>query len=175
MPDTIVVYNSKYGSTRQYAEWIAEKSGADLLSMKDAKGGALSLYKNVVFGTRIHGPSIGAEFMRTNWAHIKNSKIIMFMVGGSPADSPAYREAFESSFPAAVREKIRMFALRGRIGKLDVLDSLILAAMKFGLGVACLFNKDPKMKEMSENMGKPADHVKIENIEPILAELKKGK
>ena len=28
---TVVVYKSKYGSAKRYAEWIAEEAGADLL------------------------------------------------------------------------------------------------------------------------------------------------
>ena len=34
---TAVIYISQTGCTKKYAEWIAEKSGADLFTCKDAK------------------------------------------------------------------------------------------------------------------------------------------
>ena len=37
MKKTAVIYGSKYGATKQYATWIAEELGADLINYKDAK------------------------------------------------------------------------------------------------------------------------------------------
>ena len=34
---TIVVYRSKYGSTKKYAEWISAELGCEMLEFKEAK------------------------------------------------------------------------------------------------------------------------------------------
>ena len=47
---TAVVYNSKYGSARQYGEWIAEALHADLIDGKHLKVGQLMPYDLIVYG-----------------------------------------------------------------------------------------------------------------------------
>ncbi len=46
----IVVYYSKYGSTADYARWLAEASGAEVMSLAEAKHLNLSGYDRIVFG-----------------------------------------------------------------------------------------------------------------------------
>lgn len=49
-----VVYKSCHGSTKQYAEWIAEETGADLFNVDDCTGSDMSDYDTIVFGGCIH-------------------------------------------------------------------------------------------------------------------------
>ena len=35
--NAIVIYKTKYGSTKQYAEWIAEELGCDFIDAKNVK------------------------------------------------------------------------------------------------------------------------------------------
>ena len=39
---TIVIYKTKYGSTRTYAEWIAEELGCDAVDAKSVKASDLA-------------------------------------------------------------------------------------------------------------------------------------
>ena len=50
---TIVIYNSKTGFTKRYAEWIAEETGADCMELSAVNKknlSALPAYEAVVFG-----------------------------------------------------------------------------------------------------------------------------
>ena len=47
---TIVIYSSKTGFTRQYAEWIAKETGAECLPLAEAKKKDLAGYDAIVFG-----------------------------------------------------------------------------------------------------------------------------
>ena len=58
MAKSIVIYTSKRGSTRQYAEWIAEDLGCEALSLSDAKGMDLHDYDCIIYGGWIRGSGI---------------------------------------------------------------------------------------------------------------------
>ena len=45
---TVVLYGSKYGSTKQYAEWIAEELNADLLDVNDANLQNIKNYDTII-------------------------------------------------------------------------------------------------------------------------------
>ncbi len=60
-----VVYTSKYGTTQQYAQWIAKDVGADLLRQDACKVKDLEKYECLVFGGPIHaGGILGIRFCR---------------------------------------------------------------------------------------------------------------
>lgn len=44
MKKTAVIYKSEYGSTKKYAQWIAEELGADLLEAAKTKAAELRGY-----------------------------------------------------------------------------------------------------------------------------------
>ena len=45
----IVIYNSQTGFTKRYAEWIAEKSGADCYELSEAKKKNSALSSSYIF------------------------------------------------------------------------------------------------------------------------------
>ena len=47
---TIVVYKTKYGSTKTYAEWIAEELGCVAVDAKSIKADDLLMYDTVIYG-----------------------------------------------------------------------------------------------------------------------------
>ena len=60
MSKAIVIYSSKRGSTRQYAEWIAEELECEALELADpqVKGLDLSDYGCIIYGGWIRGSGI---------------------------------------------------------------------------------------------------------------------
>lgn len=51
MNNIAVVYQSHYGTTKKYAEWIAQALDADLLNRKKVSVSELSQYGTIIFGT----------------------------------------------------------------------------------------------------------------------------
>ena len=43
----VVLYQSKYGATKKYAEWISEKTGFPVIETKKAKIGDIKKYDNI--------------------------------------------------------------------------------------------------------------------------------
>lgn len=60
MSRSIVIYTSKRGSTKQYAEWIAEDLGCEALTLSDALKRDINLYEYdcIIYGGWIRGSGI---------------------------------------------------------------------------------------------------------------------
>ena len=48
--NTIVIYKSKYGATKQYALWIGEELGCKIVDAKNIKASDLAEYDNIIYG-----------------------------------------------------------------------------------------------------------------------------
>ena len=46
----IVVYKSKYGATKKYAQWLCEETGFDMCEVSEAKVENLEEYEVIIFG-----------------------------------------------------------------------------------------------------------------------------
>ena len=55
---TIVVYRSKYGSTKAYAEWISEALGCEMIEFKEAKIEQLMKYDTIIYGGGLYAEMI---------------------------------------------------------------------------------------------------------------------
>ena len=89
----IVLYTSKYGSTRRYARWIAEETGFNLEETKKAGIRDVLQYDTVVFGGGIYASGIaGLSFLRKHIGQLQGKKVIVFCVGASPYDEAAFRK-----------------------------------------------------------------------------------
>jgi len=129
MASSIVIYSSKYGSTKQYAEWIAQDAGADIVSVEKADAKKLAAYSAVVFGACVYvGKMRKIDFLVKNFAALEGKKVVVFAVCSSHTGERQANEIFEANIPAALRAKVKFFSLAGRIGKLDLLDSILIQA-----------------------------------------------
>lgn len=54
MGETLVVYYSKYGSTKLYAEWIASAIGAIILELNELSEEILDRSDRIIFGCGIY-------------------------------------------------------------------------------------------------------------------------
>lgn len=60
MDKTVVIYKSKHGSTKKYAEWIGEELECPVLSADDFSKKELEDYENIIFGGCVSGrPAYG--------------------------------------------------------------------------------------------------------------------
>jgi len=100
-----VIYGSRYGSTAQTAEWIAEgmQGKAVVVAAKDA--GDLAGYKKLVLGSGIYGDLLHADmatFLEKRGSEVKDRVIALFVVCGAPAEyAKGYLEMFAAKCGAA--------------------------------------------------------------------------
>ena len=89
----IILYQSKYGATKKYAQWLSEKTGFPCVETKQARVSAVREYDTILLGGGIYTSGIaGLSFLKKNIKELQGKKIIVFCVGASPYEEKAYRE-----------------------------------------------------------------------------------
>ncbi len=115
---TIVVYKSKYGSTKAYAQWIAEELGCEAVEMKKVKATDLMEYDNIVYGGGLYAEMIaGIALLTKNFDKLKDKKIAIFSTGITPLDCREYYdgEVLKKNFKDGVPENVKIFNYMGKM------------------------------------------------------------
>ena len=170
---TAVIYGSKYGSTKRYAEWIAEELEADVFDVKGFSIDVIEKYDTVIFGGGLYAGGItGLDFIAKNIDRLKNSRLIIFTCGiADPADERNYNNIKTSVFkklPAAREKDIPLFCLRGELdyGKMSLVHRAMMAAL-----VKSVKGKKEKTDEdrcIIDTYGKRVSFMDRNSIAPIV-------
>ena len=64
---TLVVYRSHYGSTRRYAQWLAQALDADAAEERQADARLVQNYECVIFGGGLYAGSIAGACRGNVW------------------------------------------------------------------------------------------------------------
>ena len=123
MNHTIIIYGSRYGSTKRYAERLAETTGVEAVAYTEA--GDLSGYDRIVFlGALSAGGVTGLT--KTVGKMAPRQELIVATVGladPSASDNIAHiRHSIKSQIPAHFYNESRIFHLRGAIDYGQVVD-----------------------------------------------------
>lgn len=109
----IILYQSKYGATRKYAQWLQESTGYECVETKKANRKDVQKYETIILGGGVYASGIaGLSFLKNNIDQFKNKKIAVFCVGASPYDEKAYKQMGEMHFKDKLQE-IPLFYCRG--------------------------------------------------------------
>ena len=143
----IVIYKSKYGSTRKYAEWIRESTGFDMAEADKIKPDELSKYDTVIFGGGIYAGGIaGIAFLKKNISRLQGKTIVAYCCGASPYDEDFMKALKERNMPGEL-SSIPLFYCRGGcdIANLHFADKTLCKML-----VKAVSKKDPAKREIWE-------------------------
>ena len=77
MSNIIVIYQSKYGATKKYAEWLAEELSCDLVETKKATIEQIEKYDVVILGGGIYATGIaGISFLKRHYERLKIRRLL---------------------------------------------------------------------------------------------------
>ncbi len=166
---TVVIYTSQTGFTKRYAEWIAEKSGADCCELSEAKKKSLDGYDAIVYG----GWACAGSISKLNWfkgniAKWDGKKLIAFCVGASPLENPEIEPALKKNFSEDELKKVNIFYCPGGFNY-DKMSTPSKLAMK--MFIKMLKAKKDKTEEdeiMIQMISSSYDISDVKYIEPIL-------
>jgi menaquinone-dependent protoporphyrinogen IX oxidase len=166
--NAVIVYSGKYGSTRQYAQWISEELSAPIMSVKEAKEKDLAGADTIILGSSVMVDSLSMKgWIKARWPLLKEKRVILFSVSAtSPADEPAVKGILEHSMTPEMISHMRFFPLHGRliIANLPLLLRPLIKAIM----------KSEKGSDSGAGMTGEFDGVKRENIEPIIKAARSG-
>lgn len=114
----IVIYKSRYGSTKAYAEWIAEALGCRAVEAKGVKIEDLSDYDAIIYGGGLYAEIInGVSLITKNLDKLKGKKLAVYTTGITPLDCREYYEGevYEKNFKPEMLSEIKVFNFLGRM------------------------------------------------------------
>ncbi len=167
---TVVVYRSISGFTKRYAEWIAEDLKADIFDAKKVKLETLLSYDLIIFGGSLHATGLnGIGLIKDNLVRLHVKRIIVLMVGASPARKDLLEEVRDANFTALERKGIDFFYLRGGFdfSKLDLVNKVLMLLLRVRLSLKK--EKTPDEKGMLAAYDKPLDTTRRENVAELVA------
>jgi menaquinone-dependent protoporphyrinogen IX oxidase len=164
--NAILVYATKLGSTRQYAEWIAKDLGISAISVRDVKRSDLERAQTIILGSAVRmAKLIMGRWITAQWPILKGKRLVLFSVSGTPPQATEkLREILTSSMGTEMIDTMTYFPLHGRISieEFPLPLKLMMKMMQR--------SKTPPKGDASKLMME-FDDVKRENIVPIVKAL----
>ncbi len=114
----IVIYKSKYGSTKTYATWIAEELGFELKEHKSITADDLLEYDTIIYGGGIYAETIaGVTLITKNIEKLAYKKIAVFTTAITPLEYREYYDdmVYNKNFSPKVKGKIKVFNFLGKM------------------------------------------------------------
>lgn len=159
----IIIYNTKYGSTRQYAEWLSDELSFPVNRNKDIVPGSLFPYEVVIVGSPVYmGKLRLRKWLADNSAELQRKKVFLFIVYGNAGDEEESRSlVVDDNLPGELRANTEVFFLPGRVihSRLGFFD-------KVAVRMGARMQPDPeKKRQMMADM----DEVKKINLNPLIS------
>ncbi len=154
-----IVFTGTYGSTKQYAQWLAEKTGFPVFDVRSSDFN-LASFDALIIGTPVYYYKLViAPWIRRNLTSLQSKKIILFTVSGAPGGS-ILDGWISESLPPEFIASMQHFALRGRM---DLKRLSFFHRMMIKIGG--LLNSDPDArKEEWEGF----DYMDRDSIAPVV-------
>jgi menaquinone-dependent protoporphyrinogen IX oxidase len=156
----IILYMSKKGSTKQYADWISEETGFPTIDLKNINKPDLKHIDIIIIGSWILAARMVAHgWIKKNWSKISDKNVIIFSVGGDEPNDELKKKYMDSSLPEDAKDRISFYTYQGRFRQED--QNVFLRGM---LNLAVKFEKED---DLAQNMVKGVDGVKRENLDEM--------
>ncbi|MFA6941141.1 MAG: flavodoxin domain-containing protein [Clostridiaceae bacterium] len=170
MNNTVVLYKSKYGAAKKYAEWLSQDLCCDLLLLDKVKIEQLQKYKTVILGGGIYASGIsGISFLKKHYDKLSGKNLVVFAVGASPYDEKTMTALRERNFKDRLAN-IPCYYCRGAWNEniMSWRDKTLCKMLKKAVS-----KKDPKTYEpwesaLMEAIGSNCDWTDKENLKDII-------
>jgi menaquinone-dependent protoporphyrinogen IX oxidase len=159
----IIIYKSRYGSTKQFSEWLQAETGFNLCKITQCPDD-IKNYDTIVIGSSIHGGRIALDkWIIGHWEFIKDKRVVLMLTSGS-GDFRNIQRVFEQSLPENIRKGLVLFPVGGRyvFKKMSLFD-------RTAIQVVAAFTKHPEAKK---GMLTQRDEVRKENLSKLINHIK---
>ena len=174
MSKTVVIYQSKYGATQKYAQWLAKALFCEAVERKKFSEKRFADYDTIIYGAGIYGTGIaGISWLKKNATALTDKLTVCFAVGASPFEASALEEIKKKNLKDEL-ESMPCFYCRGAFDeqRMTTGDKLLISMLK-----KMVAKKDPAAFEpweaaLMESIGKAGDWTDEKNLEPIISYVK---
>lgn len=177
--NTIIIYQSKYGFSKTYAQWLAQELEADLMQGVNVKIKDLKNYDTIVFGGGLYaGGMSGIAVLTKNFEQIKDKSLYLFTVGVADVSDEeniaSIRSNLQQKLSPEMQAKIGIYHLRGGM-KYSKMSFVHRTMMKMMMKMV---RKKPESelraedKMMLETYGQDVDFTNRASIMPMVEDIK---
>lgn len=157
-----IICKSRYGATRQYAEWLGDDLHLRIFSPEEIDPVQLAQYDHLLIGTSVYiGKMLIKDWLKRYASILGDKKLFLFVVCATPSSEKEKQDQIiRANVPEGLIDKGSIFFLPGRLNirQLSWKDRLILR-------MGARLEKDQHKKAA---MTRDIDAVKRENISGIL-------
>jgi len=175
MAKILIIYYSKYGTTKKYAEWIAEELNGEICSVNNINQKSLGDYDIIIIGSSLYAGKIkGIDIIVKNFEILKNKKLIIFTCGLADYSKSVHINSIynrlKKEFPEKIIEKLKIFYLRGGINykELTIKDKFLMWMMRKMILKSGKEKLSEEDKEFIETYGKKIYFLEKNNINELL-------
>ena len=119
MSNIAFVYTTKYGHTKQYADWLKEDMDIDIIPIASFNAARALAYKLVIFASGVYGDKIQImDFIKKNSGGINLQRIMIAAVTWYTNDSEeAKAKLINDNFPDNMKNVVPLYVINSGIDK----------------------------------------------------------
>ncbi len=114
----VVIYKTRYGATKTYADWIGHALCCPVLDGKTVKIDDLKEYDTVIYGGGLYAEIINGVILLTkNTDKLKGKRLVVFTTGLTPPSCREYYDkmVLEKNFKPEIRDNFKIFNFPGKM------------------------------------------------------------
>lgn len=172
---TLIIYKSKTGFTKKYAQWLSESLSADIVEFSNVTKESYVNYELIIFGGGLYVLGInGLKKILKDFTYYKNKRLIVFATGATPNREETTNEIRNVNFTPGQQQDIKFFYLRGGFdfSKLGIIDKLLMILLKIKLKMKKESKRSPDEKGMLAAYEQVSDFSKQKYIEEVVDYIK---
>ena len=173
---SVILYGSRYGSARRYAQELSKQTDIPAVSYQEAP--PLSKLETIVYiGALYAGGVLGLTKTLRRQSFGEHQRLVIVTVGLADPDIPQNRENIRNSLqkqiPAQLYGRAAVFHLRGAIDyqALSLGHRTMMALLHRSLQKKPAEEWSEEDKALMETYGKQADFVDFASLRPIVNEI----
>ena len=170
MTKGIIVYQSKYGATKKYAEWLQAMTDYHCVETSKITVNAVVQYETIILCGGIYASGIsGLSFLKKNIDKLKSKKLVILCVGASPYDEGAFAAIKEHNLTGDLRD-IPLFYGRGawNESKMKFMDRTLCKMLQKSVAKKDPNTYEPWMKALMCAVGQDCDWTDKKYLLPLL-------
>ena len=167
--NAIVIYKSKSGFAKKYADMIGKELSVPIKSLGNIKPDDLTEYDTIIYGGGLYISGInGLKTLMKDYVDFNEKRIVVFACGATPNRKRDIDAVIDVNLTKLQQEHIKVFYMRGGFdfSKLGFVDKILMSLLK--LKIKSKKNPTPDEMGMLASYSKPMDFTKEANIRELI-------
>ncbi len=172
---TVVIFESKYGYTKRYAQWLSEALACPLFERKRFRPQDFEKYEVILYGGGLYAGGVsGIKLLTQHWNLLSDKKVILFTCGladpADPANAAHIREALAKALPAEMMNSINLFHLRGGIdySRLSLIHKTMMSMLRRMLMKKGDSELNSEARQILATYGQKIDFTDRASLQPVI-------